>query len=270
MQLRRWVWLPVVREQALFLLVSLIIIAVLGLFAIPKFPAFKEFEGIQGSLALFIFWTVLLAIFNAAVFFMNTRGDYLTIRSGMVPIAISFLILSVALSGGWALYRMCAKSAPGLDLTALMAGSAYERTRVARTLFVGQGGLMMLLFFSGIWKPAPPETLEINQAWTDVRPLVDRLYRAPRDIEWSPADAKQLRARLNQISKQAGKLITRNLLPGDHALASALALHAAALRAKLDTFLIELPNVRDDPAVKDSFLYLLRELPSEPVKAKTS
>src|SRR5215203_1330968 len=130
--IRRWLWFPVVREHALLLGVSLLVVPLLGLFAIPKFPAFKEFEAVQGPANQFVIWSLALILLNFLVFFTHARGDYLTLKSSLWPIVGSFVVLSVAMAAAWAGYRICAKSAPSPDLRALLGGSPSEWTRLAR------------------------------------------------------------------------------------------------------------------------------------------
>lgn len=242
---------------------SLLVVPLLGLFAIPKFPAFKEFEAVQGPASQFAFWSLALILLNFLVFFTHARGDYLTLKSSLRPIGGSFVVLSVAMAAAWASYRIFAKGAPALDLRALIGGSPSEWTRVVRTVFVAQGGLMMALFFSGIWKPSPPETLELTQGWRDLKPWINRLYRGPVTEKWVSADADQLRARLVQIAERASKLAPRNLPTEDSLLARDLAKHAAAIDKKLGIPLSDYPGVRDHPDLRDSFLFLLGENPNE-------
>jgi hypothetical protein len=257
MNIRRLIWFPAVREHSLVLGVALIAVPILGLFAVPKFPAFKEFEAIQGSVSLFLFWSALLAPFNFAIFFANARGDYLTLRGGILKIAASFVVLSFLLTAGWATFRILVKGAPPPDLPALFGGSVKEWTRFVRTIFVGQGGLMMVLFFSGIWKPAAADTLEVTQAWRDLRPLIERLHNGGPNPPWVAAEARELKARLDLLADNARKLQTRKLPPTDKALAANLVVHAMALRAELDIPLAGYPALATRADLEIPFRFLL-------------
>jgi hypothetical protein len=261
--IRRWLWFPVVREHAWLLGVSLLVIPLLGLFAIPKFPAFKEFEAVQGPASQFALWSLALILLNFVVFFTHARGDYLLVKSSLRPIAGSFVVLSIAMTAAWAGYRIFARDAPPPDLGALMGGSPFEWTRLVRSVFVAQSGLMMVLLFSGIWKPSAPETLELAQSWRDLKPWIDRLYRGPVSEKWTSDDANRLHARLVQIAERAGKLAPRNLPDEDILLALTLAKHAAAIDGKLANPLSDYPSLRNHADLKESFLFLLGENSNE-------
>jgi hypothetical protein len=90
-----------------------------------------------------------------------------------------------------------------------------------RAVFVGEGGLAMVLLFSGLWKAPPQETLDLSGAWSRTRPLLRRVFCDGPLLDVS--EHERLKALLTLIAEAATKLDTRALREVDLAFAGRLA-----------------------------------------------
>jgi hypothetical protein len=251
MRLRAWLWWPSVRTHAAAGAAALVAVTVLGLSGVPRFPAFKEFDQIQGTSRSFAVWALIILVANACLFFLNARGDYLDIRSGLRPIALSFGILAVAFPAAWGLS----------DGATLARPSAIDWTYTAKCVFVGEGGLAMVLLFSGLWKPSPQDTLDVVECRRSVGTLLRPLFRGEPGQKFTKEEAERLNALLESLQDRSAKLATRSLLPNDLKLANKLSKSAAQIRERLKIPIAGFPNLRsyEDPELHESVAFLLGE-----------
>jgi len=232
-----------------------IIVTVLGIQEVPRYPSFKDFAVVQASVGEFVWMSILIAIANAAFLFLHARGDYLTTASSLRPIGLTFVVLATAFPLAWGSYRIVGKGAPRPDLHALASGAVLwirghalpvsatlEWTRVVRAIFVGEGGLAMVLLFSGLWKAPPQDTLEISGAWSRTRPLLRRVFRAGPFLDLP--EHERLKAMLTLLAEGATKLDTRALRDGDLAFARDLASAARTVLVPVRGPHGALPNLR--------------------------
>ena len=160
----------------------------------------------------------------------------------MRPIGFTFAFLTVAFPLAWGTYRIFGKGAPIPDVQALASGAALwlrggalpsaaslEWTRVTRAIFVGEGGLAMVLLFSGLWKAPPQDTLDLAGAWSRTRPLLRRVFRDGPFLDTD--EHKRLQALLTLLDESGTKLDTRALLQDDLAYAKRLAAAARTVLA---------------------------------------
>ena len=233
MSARDWLWWPTTPTHSVACGVALVVVSILGILEIPQFPNFKLFTAVQASAAGFFGLWVLIAVFNACIFFVHARGDYLTGASSLRPVGLTFALLALVFPLAWGTYRLIGAGAPPLDIHALAVGvtqhargialspaAGLQWTRVMRGIFVGEAGLAMVLLFSVLWKAPPQDTLELSAAWSRVQPLVWRVFRdgQPLDV----GEHERLKAALKIIADGAEKLDTRALRPRDLNLAARL------------------------------------------------
>jgi hypothetical protein len=242
MKLREWLWWPTAPTHAAACGLAFVIVTFLGIVEAPRYPSFKDFTAVQASAAVFFGMSFLIAASNACFLFLHARGDYLTAASGMRPIGFTFAFLTVAFPLAWGTYRIFGKGAPIPDVQALASGAALwlrggalpsaaslEWTRVTRAIFVGEGGLAMVLLFSGLWKAPPQDTLDLAGAWSRTRPLLRRVFRDGPFLDTD--EHKRLQALLTLLDESGTKLDTRALLQDDLAYAKRLAAAARTVLA---------------------------------------
>ena len=235
MSARDWLWWPTVPSHAIACGLALVIVSFLGIAEIPHYPSFKDFTTVQASVGEFFGLSVLIAAANACFLFLHARGDYLTAGSGRRPIGLTFALLTGAFPLAWGGYRILGKGAAFPDFHALAAGVALwsrgaaltaapmlEWTRATRAIFVGEGGLAMVLLFSGLWKPPPQDTLDLAGIWGRAQPLVRRVFRKDGNL-LSVEEHNRLQGQLTLLVEGARKLDTRALRQTDLERAQRLA-----------------------------------------------
>jgi hypothetical protein len=255
MQLRTWLWWPSVKTHTVAGGTALVTVTVLGMSGMPRFPAFKEFDQIQGTGRSFALWATVILAANACLFLINARGDYLDIRSGRRPISLSFLVLAVAFPCAWGLSILFEN---GLTFA---RHSTIDWAYIAKCIFVGEGGLTMVLLFSGLWKPSPQDTLDVIECRRSVCAPLRRLFRGDPPQQPTKEEGERLRVLLASLKDRSAKLATRSLLPADLELAYRLSKSAATV---LDSLMIPVAaflNLRsyDDPALHEAVAFLLEE-----------
>lgn len=254
--LRKWLWWPTVKSHASAGGLAFIAVTALGIAEIPRFPSFKEFTAVQASPAEFFTLAAVISMANACFLFLHARGDYLTARSGLLPMFVTFLLLSATFPIAWSVFRITFKNAPFPEPAALASGvaalakgtslsnsSTHEWTRASRALFVGEAGLTMVLLFSGLWKPPPQNTLYISNAWDRARPLVRRVFRPGGALLTEPEHTR-LKAHLAGLVEGAEALDTTLVLQADLEVAASLATHAQTVLELIDEPFGALENLR--------------------------
>src|SRR5690606_18131545 len=140
----------------------------------------------------------------------------------LLPILVSFVLLSLAFGIGW----VVAQRISGATLSLTSAEG------LLRSALVGQAGLASALLVSAIWKPPPQDTLEIDNAIRNARPLLVRLSRRPSEVSLSSAEKQALIGMLAAITEKNAKIAYRLTTPGDRRYSRELQEHASHL---LDT-----------------------------------
>jgi hypothetical protein len=253
--MREWLWWPSVKSHAVACGIAFVAVTLLGIAEIPRFPTFKEFTTVQASPPEFFVLSAVIAVANACFLFLHARGDYLTARSGFRPMALSFLLLSGVFPLAWGAFRILFKHAPLPDVFALASGagqlingaklsdaSALEWTRAARAVFVGEGGLTMVLLFSGLWKPPPQDTVDLSGMLDRARPLLRRVFKHGEFL--TEAEHERLKALLMTLGDGAEKLRTRGLSNADLAVVDRLTNDTRTVLTAVTRPLGALPNFR--------------------------
>ncbi len=272
MWLRDWLWWPTTPTHAVACGIAFVVVMFLGIAEIPQFPNFKVFTAVQASAAGFLWLSILILAFDACVLFVHARGDYLTATSALRPIGLTLLLLAVAFPLAWGCYRVLAKGVAPPDIRILADGVVSwtrgavlspavtsEWTRAMRGIFVGEGGLAMVLLFSVLWKAPPQDTLELSSAWSRTQVLLRRVFCAGKLLD--PDEHKRLETLLGGLAESATKLDTRVMRQRDLVYAGELAAAAAIVLTAVHRPFGALENLRttDDPRLIAAVRFLLGE-----------
>jgi hypothetical protein len=224
----------------------------LGLSGVPHFPAFKDFEEIEGSTSAFTVWSACIVVANAGIFFINVRGDYLSARSGFVPITCTFLALTTL----FPVLVGAAHLASG-DAT-LSLPPNVNWTYTAKIIFVGEGGLSVVLVISSLWKPSAPEAQEVMAMLYLARPNLRRQFGGGSP-GLSQVEVGRLRELLDLLAEKSDKLIGRSLLPREREYIEHLAEHARNVKSGFEIPYAALRTLRPTGPLKVSVDYLMAE-----------
>jgi hypothetical protein len=226
---------------------------VLGLAEIPGFPSTKDLVAARLTLGASIIFSIAILFANAWFLFRHARGDYLTVRNGLRPMAMSLLVLSIAFPLAYAATRVAFRGGALPDLGALVRGEGLEWARIARSVFVGQGALTLVLLYSGLWRSPSQETVELCSAWDRSKPLLRRVFRI-KDDPLDKAEHERLIALLMVLKEGAKKLDTKALVAADLEVAGRLGKSADAVLKLVNTATGLLPNRVGEPSPAVDFL----------------
>lgn len=252
MELREWLWWPSAGRYAAATGIALISVALLGFTGIAPFPAFKEFEAIPETATMLSAWVVALFAVNACIFYMNACGDFVRVRSGIRPISISFILLSVMF------VSLVGQRHVLTNHIRLVWPWLADVGLTSKVIFVGEGGLTIALLFGGIWKTAVFDTAKVTFLLDEARPLLKRafLMDAPQLTE---QEAERLRGILQLLSEQAKELRVRRMTSRDEAYVARLHESTGRVRRALEAPVLTFgdPKYSADPNLKSYILDIL-------------
>jgi len=150
--LQSWVWWPAGTSHGIAFGIAFLVVMFLGLAEIPSFPSTKDLVAARLSPFASIAFSVAILLANAWFLFRHARGDYLVVRNAIRPMAMSLLVLTIAFPSAYAATRVVWRGGALPDFPALVRGESFEWARVARSIFVGQGALALVLLYSGLWR----------------------------------------------------------------------------------------------------------------------
>jgi hypothetical protein len=205
--LLRWVWVPTDPGQRRATLVCMLVVALLGVIGIPKFPTFREFYVIELPLSITAFVTVAMSILNFYFLIKQSDGVYLTSAIGRRPRAVSYVILSLLWPAAWGLYLLCRHEVrlPYHDW------AAVDPLLNLKIIFTGEAALSVAFLTSGIWHVNPnPKIRELAQARAQMIGLCRNLHpQVNRQVTIQPDTQTAIQSQLKSIGELSEALGTQ-------------------------------------------------------------